>query len=90
MTKLQLAVLSAALAGCANVPVSAGGKDEIQFAGLDLIRIAWNPQLTTERNERAKAVAYCGGRDVDEVEASMAGAVQVKTWRCQPFPGTGM
>lgn len=86
-------LLAAALAGCASTPISQGGKAEIVFAGNETIRIRWNPQLTNERNMRSTAMAFCSGRHVDELDASTettaSGTVQAKTWRCEPFSGTG-
>jgi len=93
MRKIELVPLCAALAACASVPVSSGGKAEILFAGVETIRILWNPQLTDERSVRAKAIAYCGGRDVDEVDssavASASGGLPAKTWRCRAASGSG-
>ncbi|MEJ8835293.1 hypothetical protein [Ramlibacter sp. AN1133] len=94
MARLRLVVVCAALAGCAGVPVSSGGQDEILFAGAETIRILWNPQLTNERNVRAKARAYCSGRDVDEIDASpvpgAADHLRAKTWHCRSASGSGM
>lgn len=63
------------------------------FAGNETIRIRWNPQLTNERDMRSIAIAYCGGRGVDELQFPMdteaPGGLQAKTWRCQAFPGFG-
>ena len=93
MRKLNLVLMAAALAGCASTPISQGGKAEIVFAGNETIRIRWNPQLTSEREMRSKAIAFCGGRNVDELEASTdtgaSGSLQAKTWRCETFSGTG-
>lgn len=93
MRMLDSVVLAAALAGCAGTPISQGGKAEIVFAGSETIRIRWHPQRTNEREMRSKAIAFCGGRDVDEVDASTetgaSGTLQVKTWRCEPFSGVG-
>lgn len=86
-------LLAAALAGCAGTPLGEGGKAEIVFAQNETIRIRWNPQRTSERDMRAKAMAFCGGRKVDELdsatEAGASGGLQAKTWRCENFPGTG-
>jgi hypothetical protein len=94
MVKLKLLALTAALAGCSSVPIDLGGKDEIQYAGAETIRMRWDPQRTTERNVRAKAVAYCSGRQVDEVAAShetgASGPLEVKTWQCRSASGAGM
>lgn len=93
MRKLDAVLLAALVAGCAGTPVDQGGKAEIVFAGSDMIRMRWNPQLTNEREMRSRAMAYCGGRKVDPVESSVetapSGTVQARTWRCDPFPGTG-
>ena len=93
MRQLNSVLLAATLAGCAGTPVSQGGKAEIVFAHSDTIRIRWNPQLTNERDMRSKAIAFCGGRDVDELDASAetgtSGGLQAKTWRCEAFSGTG-
>ena len=93
MLKLHSVLLSAAIAGCAGTPVSQGGKAEIVFAGNETIGIRWNPQLTNEREMRSKAVAFCGGRDVDELQSSAgtdaSGGLQAKTWRCKTVPGSG-
>ena len=93
MRKLDAVLLAAALAGCAGTPISQGGKAEIVSAGSDTIRIRWNPQLTNERDMRSKAIAFCGGRDVDALDAATetgaSGSLQVRTWRCEPFSGTG-
>ena len=93
MPKLNLVLLAAALAGCATPPISQGGKAEIVFAQNETIRIRWNPQLTNEREMRSQAMAFCGGRHVDELDAATettpSGPVQAKTWRCEPFSGTG-
>ena len=93
MRKFISVLLLASLAGCAGTPVSQGGKAEIVSAGSDTIRIRWNPQLTNERDMRSKAIAFCGGRDVDLLattrEAGAADGMQVTTWRCDSFPGTG-
>jgi hypothetical protein len=94
MPNIKLLALSAALAGCSSVPLALGGKDEIQYAGAETIRMRWDPQRTTERNVRAKAVAYCSGREVDEVDSSQepgtSGPIQVKTWQCRSTSGAGM
>jgi hypothetical protein len=91
MRKLDSVLLAAMLAGCAGTPVTQGAQAEILFAQNEMIRIRWNPQLTSERDMRAKAIAFCGGRDIDEVEASTetgaSGSLQVKTWRCEMFAG---
>jgi hypothetical protein len=93
MRKLHSVLLAAALAGCASTPISQGGKAEIVFAGNETIRIRWNPQLTNERDMRAKAIAFCGGRKVDDLEGSTetgaSGSLQAKSWRCETFSGTG-
>jgi hypothetical protein len=93
MRKLELILVSAALLGCGSAPLGAGGSDEVQFASAEMIRIAWNPQLTDERKVRHQAVAYCSGREVDAVDSSelqgAAGPVRVKTWRCRPATGSG-
>jgi hypothetical protein len=93
MLKLNSVLLTAALAGCASTPISQGGKAEIMFAGNETIRIRWNPQLTNQRDMRSVAIAFCGGRDVDELESSTdtdaSGGLQAKTWRCKAFPGLG-
>lgn len=91
MRQLNLVLLAATLAGCASAPLSQGGKAEIVFAHSEMIRIRWNPQLASERDVRSLAIAFCSGRDVDEVEASTetgaSGSLQVKTWRCEMFAG---
>ena len=90
--KPVMVAAAVALAGCASPPLSAGGKYEIQFAAGDIIRIAWNPQLTDEQAVRSVARAHCSGREVDEgpTPAGTAAAGTVtKTWRCKIFPGTG-
>jgi hypothetical protein len=93
MLKLSSVLLTAALAGCASTPISQGGKAEIMFASNDTIRIRWNPQLTSERDMRSIAMAFCGGRDVDQVQSSTdadaPGGLQEKTWHCKVFPGVG-
>lgn len=93
MRKLNSVLLAVTLAGCASTPISQGGKAEIVFAHSDTIRIRWNPQLTNERDMRSKAIAFCGGRDVDEVasstDAGASGSLQAKTWRCEVFSGAG-
>jgi len=93
MLKLSSVLLTAALAGCASAPISQGGKSEIMYASNDTIRIRWNPQLTSERQMRSLAIAFCGGRDVDAVQSSIdrdaPGGVQEKTWQCKVFPGVG-
>jgi hypothetical protein len=93
MRNLHSVLLAAALAGCASTPISQGGKAEIVFAHGDMIRIRWDPQRTSERDMRSKAVAFCEGRDVDALDPSTAtgasGALQEMTWRCEPFSGTG-
>ncbi|GAB3651894.1 hypothetical protein [Ramlibacter alkalitolerans] len=93
MRKLPSLLLAAALAGCASTPVSQGGKADVLFAGNETIRIRWNPLRTNERDIRSLAVAFCGGRKVEELEAApdaaAAGSLQVKTWRCETFPGSG-
>jgi hypothetical protein len=93
MRKLYVSLLAAAIAGCTSTPISQGGKAEIVYAGNETIRIRWNPQLTSEREMRSKAIAFCGGREVDEVQArtdtDASRTLQEKTWRCDPFPGMG-
>jgi hypothetical protein len=93
MAKLELVMVAAVLAGCAGLPVSSGGADEILLAAAETIRILWNPQLTTEAKVRAKAVAFCGGREVDPIESSaVAGALgelRVSTWQCRAAAGSG-
>jgi hypothetical protein len=93
MLKLELALVSAALAGCGSAPLAAGGSDEVRFAAGETIRIAWNPQLTDEGKVRHQAVAYCSGREVDALDSSelqsAPGPVRVKTWRCRPATGSG-
>jgi hypothetical protein len=93
MQVMTAVLLAAALAGCAGTPISQGGKAEIVFARNETIRVRWNPQLTNEREVRSKAIAFCAGRDVDELDASTetgaSGTLQAKTWRCEPFSGTG-
>ena len=93
MRMLQLAMVCATFAGCAGVPVGSGGRDEVVFAGADMIRIRWDPRRTSEGRVRAEAMAYCGGRPVDDVDAAPtteAGGLQSRTWQCQPFFGNGM
>jgi len=93
MPKISSVLLTAALAGCAGTPIAQGGKSEIVYASNDTIRIRWNPQLTNERNMRSLAIAFCGGRDVDQVQPSTGtdapGGLQEKTWQCKVFPGVG-
>jgi hypothetical protein len=93
MLKIELVLLSAALAGCGSAPLAAGGSDEVQFAAAEMIRIAWNPQRTDEARVRQQAVAYCSGRAVDALGLSEAqaasGPVRVQTWRCRPATGSG-
>lgn len=93
MLKLNWVLLTAALAGCASTSISQGGKAEIMSAGNETIRIRWNPQLTNERDMRSIAMAFCGGRDVDELPSSAgtdaSGGLPEKTWRCEAFPGFG-
>jgi hypothetical protein len=93
MLKISSVLLTAALAGCASTPISQGGKSEILFASNDTFRIRWNPQLTSERDMRSLAIAFCGGRDVDEVHSSTGPdapqGLQEKTWQCKVFPGVG-
>ncbi|MDB5958169.1 hypothetical protein [Ramlibacter sp.] len=93
MRMLQLATVCAALAACAGVPVGSGGRDEIVFAAADTIRIRWNPKVTNAARVRAEAIAYCGGRPVDEVAASLASEASgllSSTWQCRPSSGAGM
>ena len=93
MAKLELVMVAAVLAGCAGVPVSSGGTDEIVLAAAETIRVLWNPQLTTEARVRTKAVAFCGGRDVDVMETSpvagASGTLRMTTWQCRPASGAG-
>lgn len=91
MLKLNSLLLASALAGCAGTPISQGGKAEIVSAVDETIRMRWNPQLTNEREMRSTAVAFCGGRAVDELQSApdteAPGGLQAKTWRCKVFPG---
>lgn len=92
--KLVMVAASVALAGCASPPpLAAGGKNEVQFAAGETIRIAWNPTLTNEEAMRSIVRAHCGGRNFDEVAATegtqASGPVVTKTWRCHHFPGGG-
>jgi hypothetical protein len=93
MRKLHSVLLAAALAGCAGTPVGQGGKADVLFAGNEMIRIRWNPQRTNERDIRSLAVAFCGGRKVEELDTALepaaSGNLQAKTWRCEHFPGSG-
>ena len=93
MPKLSSVLLTTALAGCAITSVGQGGKAEVMSAGNEAIRIRWDPQLTNERDVRSIAIAYCGGRDVDELHSSTdtdaSGGLQERTWRCEAFPGFG-
>ena len=93
MPKISSLLLTAALAGCAGTPIDQGGKAEILYASNDIIRIRWNPQLTSEREMRSLAIAFCGGRDVDGVQTSTGTdaprGLQEKTWQCKVFPGVG-
>ncbi len=94
MLKISSVLLTAAaVAGCASTPVSQGGKAEILYASNDTIRIRWNPQLTNERAMRSLAIAFCGGRDVDQVQSSTdrdaPGGPRETTWQCKIFPGVG-
>lgn len=93
MLKISSMLLAAALAGCASTPIDQGGKAEIRFASNDTIRIRWNPQLTSEREMRSLAIAFCGGRDVDAAQPSTdtdtPRGLQEKTWQCKVFPGVG-
>ncbi len=93
MLKISSVLLAAAFAGCASPPIAQGGKSEIMFASNDTIRIRWNPQLTSEREMRSLAVAFCGGRDVDLVQSatdpSAPGGLRETTWQCKVFPGVG-
>ena len=86
MFKLE-PLLLAALAGCASPSLSQDPKAEIVYAGNETIRIRWDPQASNERAMRARAIAFCGGRDVDLVDAAAEGSLQVATWRCEPFNG---
>lgn len=92
--KLAMAAGALALAGCSTPPVASGGRDEVQYAGNETIRIAWNPQLTNEQAVRSKARAWCSGREVEELVApagvDASGTVVTKTWRCKPTSGAGM
>ena len=92
--KLVMVAGAVALAGCASSPpLAAGGKNEVQFAAGETIRIAWNPNLTNEEAMRSIVRAHCGGRNFDEMAATQgtqAGSpVVTKTWRCHHFPGSG-
>ncbi len=93
MSKLSSVLLAAALAGCASTPIDRGGKAEIMYASNDTIRIRWNPQLTSEREMRSLAIAFCGGRDVDlaqsSIETDAPRGLQEKTWQRKVFPGVG-
>ena len=93
MRKLHCVLLAAALSACAGAPVGQGGKAEIVSAGNEMIRLRWNPQLTNEGAMRSQAMAYCGGRNVEAQEGSVQAdtslGLQARTWRCDPFPGTG-
>lgn len=93
MRHLHLLLLATALAGCAGPPLGQGGNAEIVSAGDEMIRIRWNPQRTSERDMRSRAMAFCEGRRVEALEASSpadtAAGLQARTWRCDPFPGTG-
>ncbi|KQT11260.1 hypothetical protein [Ramlibacter sp. Leaf400] len=90
MLKLNAVLLASALAGC-STPISQGGKSEIVSAANETIRMRWNPQLTNEREMRSVAIAFCGGRDVDELQSlpdtDASSGLQAKTWRCKLFPG---
>lgn len=91
MRRLHSMLLAAALAGCASTTPQQSGQAEIVFAGNETIRLRWDPQLTNERSMRSKAIAFCGGRDVGELDASTeataTGRLQSKTWRCEPCSG---
>jgi len=93
MQKLYSVLLAAALAGCASTSISQGGKAEVVYAGNETIRIRWDPQRTSERSMRSMAKAFCGGREVDTLdaatEAGATGRLQARTWRCEPFSGSG-
>ena len=93
MLKISSVLLTAALAGCASTPIDQGGKAEIMYASNETIRIRWNPQLTSERDMRSLAIAFCGGRDVDTVQPATdtdaPRGLQEKTWQCKVFPGVG-
>lgn len=93
MRQLNLVLLAATLAGCAGTPIGQGGRAEVLSAHSETIRIRWNPQLTSERDVRSLAIAFCSGRDVDKLETSTeagaSGSLQVTTWRCEMFAGAG-
>jgi hypothetical protein len=93
MRKLYPVLLAAVLAGCAGTPMGQGGRPEVLFASNDMIRIRWDPQLTKQSDVRSVAMAFCGGRKVDELssslEAGASGGLQAKTWQCEAFPGIG-
>ena len=93
MRQLNWVLLAAMLAGCAGTSISQGGKAEVVYAHSETIRIRWNPQLTSERDMRSLAIAFCGGRDVDAVQSSAdrdaPGGLQEKTWQCELFTGVG-
>ena len=93
MRKLHSVLVVAALAACTTTPIHQGGSAEIVFARNEMIRIQWDPQRTNERSMRSRAVAFCGGRDVEVLDTSAetgaSGSLQSRTWRCEPFSGTG-
>ena len=79
-------VATVLLSGCAGAPVGWGGTDEILFQSKDTIKIQWNNVTSSEAAARAKAVAFCKGRDVDLIDASSDsasfGLIRSRTWKC--------
>lgn len=91
---MRFAVLLAVagLAGCTipkeDLPAGWVTPDKVVFASPDRIKIEWDNWQTTEAAVRQKAVAHCGGREVEEIDASKdaatLGVLRSKTWRCVP------
>ena len=81
-----LTLAAAALVGCAGAPVGWGGTDEVLFSNANTIKIQWDSTTTNEDAVRAKAVAHCGGRELEVIDASSDaasfGLIKSKTWRC--------
>jgi hypothetical protein len=78
-----LAILLAALTGCADAP------PWVQSASADQITLRWYPSDTdpfaTQAAAQAKADAHCApsGRRAALVATQLSGSVQIVTYACQ-------
>lgn len=85
-TRAMAVMAALLLPGCADMPAGWSAPDKVLFSNASTIKIQWDNLQTSESAVREKAIAHCGGRQVEVVDADMDpgtfGLIRSKTWRC--------